>query len=135
VLGLSDAGAHIGQLCDAVMPLDFLSRWVRDRGLLTMEAGLHKLSGELADVLGLADRGVLRPGAWADVVVLEWDELGTGPLRRVRDLPGGGERLIADGATGLRHVLVNGTPIRADHQPVVPERLPGRLLGPKEHRD
>jgi len=131
VLGLSDAGAHVSQLCDAVMPLDYLSRWVRDRQVVSMEEGLRKLSGELAEVVGLADRGVLRPGAWADLVVLEWEELGTGPLRRRHDLPGGDERLVADQATVLRHVLVNGTPIRTDHRPVEPHRLPGQLLGPK----
>jgi N-acyl-D-aspartate/D-glutamate deacylase len=133
VLGLSDAGAHIGQLCDAVMPLDYLSRWVRDRDLVPLEAGIHKLTGELAAMLGLTDRGVLRPGAWADVVVLEWDDLGPGPTRRVRDLPGGEERLVADQPTGLRHVLVNGVPIRQSHEPRTPDRLPGMLLGPKRY--
>jgi N-acyl-D-aspartate/D-glutamate deacylase len=133
ILGLSDAGAHIGQLCDAVMPLDYLSRWVRDRTLVPVEAGIHKLTGELAAMLGLTDRGVLRPGAWADVVVLEWDELGTGPLRRVRDLPGGEERLVADEPTGLRHVVVNGEPIRVAHESRRPDRLPGMVLGPKRY--
>jgi N-acyl-D-aspartate/D-glutamate deacylase len=133
VLGLSDAGAHIGQLCDAVMPLHFLSEWVRDRGLMPLEAGIRKTSSELADVVGLRDRGYVRPGAHADVIVLEWDNVAPGPIRRVRDLPGGGERLVAHEPEGLRHVLVNGTPIRVDHEMRRPERLPGMLLEPKTY--
>ncbi len=115
VMGLSDAGAHVGQICDAVMPTDFLSRWVRDRRVMSPEAGIHKLTGELATMLGLApDRGCLRPGAVADVVVLDWDHLAPGPIRRVHDLPAAGERLIADQPCGIDHILVAGTPTRLD---------------------
>ena len=87
VLGLSDAGAHVGQICDAVMPLDFLAHWVRDRGLMTVEAGIRRLTGELADLIGLRGRGYLTEGAAADVVVLDWDPLDPGPTRRVTDFP------------------------------------------------
>jgi hypothetical protein len=44
----------------------------------------------------------------ADLVVLEWENLGPGPVHRVRDLPAGGERLVADEVEGLQHVMVNG---------------------------
>jgi N-acyl-D-amino-acid deacylase len=128
VLGLSDAGAHIGQICDAVMPVDFLAHWVRDRGLMSMEAGIRRLTGELADLLGLHGRGYLTEGAAADVVVLDWDSLGPGVTRRVVDFPAGGDRLIADAPTGLRHVLVNGVAIRRDNAPVEAAPRPGRLL-------
>src|SRR4029078_540307 len=53
ILGLSDAGAHVSQICDAVMPTDFLAHWVRDRGVMATEAGIRKLTGALADVLEL----------------------------------------------------------------------------------
>jgi N-acyl-D-amino-acid deacylase len=128
VLGLSDAGAHIGQICDAVMPLDFLAHWVRDRGLMSAEAGLRRLTGELADLTGLHGRGYLTEGAAADVVVLDWDALDPGPIRRIVDFPAGGDRLAADAPRGLRHVLVNGTPIRRDEEPVNPAPRPGQLL-------
>jgi N-acyl-D-amino-acid deacylase len=130
VLGLSDAGAHVGQICDAVLPTDFLAGWVRDRQVMTVEAGVRKLTGELADLLELRDRGRLVPGAWADVVVLDWDELDPGPLRRVVDFPAGGDRLTADAPRGYRHVLVNGRPIRRDGAPLelAPHERPGRLL-------
>jgi len=128
VLGLSDAGAHIGQICDAVMPLDFLAHWVRDRELMTAEAGIRRLTGELADLLGLHGRGYLTEGAAADVVVLDWEALDPGPTRRVVDFPAGGDRLVADAPLGLRHLLVNGTPIRRDGDPVSPAPRPGQLL-------
>jgi N-acyl-D-amino-acid deacylase len=129
IMGLSDAGAHVGQICDAVMPTDFLSKWVRDRDVLPMEAGLRKLSGEIADVLGL-DRGYLRTGAPADVVVLDWASLDHGPIRRVRDMPADGERLVADAPRGMAHVLVNGVPVRRNGADVIAtlDVLPGRTL-------
>ena len=130
VLGLSDAGAHVGQICDAVLPTDFLSGWVRDRSLMTIEEGIHKLTGELARVAGLRDRGTLAPGQIADVVVLDWERLSPGPERRVFDLPAGGERLTADAPTGIDHVLVAGVPTRRDGRSLLDslDRLPGQVL-------
>ena len=128
VMGLSDAGAHVGQMCDAVMPVDYLASWVRDRGVTTLEEGVRRVTGELADLIGLSDRGHLRVGAAADVVVLDWDQLAPGPIRRVTDFPGGGDRLVADQPEGIRHVLVNGVAIRSDHQPVAGDPRPGQLL-------
>ncbi|NUU26008.1 MAG: amidohydrolase family protein [Streptomycetaceae bacterium] len=129
IMGLSDAGAHVGQICDAVMPTDFLANWVRDRDVMPVERGVHKLTGEIADVLGV-DRGRLRPGGHADLVVLDYDALSPGPTRRVRDLPADGERLIADAPTGIDHILVSGVPIREDGRQVTDhlDRLPGTIL-------
>lgn len=129
VLGLSDAGAHVGQLCDAGMPVDFLAHWVRGRGLMSSEAGIHRLTGELAAMLRLPARGRIEAGAAADVVVLDWDRLDPGPLRRVTDLPGDGDRLVADRPAGVVHVVVNGTPIRTDEHTLIDEPLSGRLPG------
>ena len=129
IMGLSDAGAHVSQICDAVMPTDFLSSWVRDREVMSVEQGVHKLTGELSDVLGIG-RGSLRVGAPADVVVLDWDELSTGPIRRVRDMPARGDRLVADAPTGVDAVLVNGVPIRDSGKSLIEElgELPGTVL-------
>ncbi len=113
-LGLSDAGAHVGQLCDAPQATDFLGNWVRDRELMPMEKAVRKLSGVQADLFNLVDRGYLREGAYADVVVFDPDTVAPGPLRRVRDFPANAERLTADASVGITHVLVNGTPIRRD---------------------
>ena len=129
ILGLSDAGAHVSQICDAIMPTDFLSHWVRDRGVLPLERGVRKLTGEIAEALEI-DRGVLRPGAPADVAVLDWERLSPGPIRRVRDMPARGERLVADAPVGIDCVLVSGVPIRLEGAPVVDalDRLPGTIL-------
>ena len=113
ILGLSDAGAHVSQICDAVMPTDFLAHWVRDREVMSVERGVRKLTGEIADLLEL-ERGTLQVGAPADVVVIDYERLSPGPIRRVRDFPADGERLVADAPTGVDHVLVNGVPIRLD---------------------
>jgi N-acyl-D-amino-acid deacylase len=111
VLGLSDAGAHPDQLCDAVLPTDLLGGWVRDRGVLGLEHAVHKLTGELAGVIGLTNRGVLRAGAAADLVVFDPATIGPGPVRRVRDFPADAERLTADAPHGIAHVWVNGAPV------------------------
>jgi N-acyl-D-aspartate/D-glutamate deacylase len=114
VIGLSDAGAHVGQICDAVQATDFLGKWVRDRQLMPLEQAIHRLTGNQADILGLSDRGRLVPGNWADVVVFDRETVAPGPIRRRADFPAGSERLTADEPVGVRHVLVNGVPIRCE---------------------
>jgi N-acyl-D-amino-acid deacylase len=114
VLGLSDAGAHVGQLCDAPLPTDLLGTWVRQRGIMPVEQAVRKLTGEPADIFGFVGRGYLREGFWADVCVFDPATVAPGPTRRVRDFPAGGERLTAEQPRGIRHVLVNGVPIRVD---------------------
>ena len=131
-LGLSDAGAHVGQLCDAPMPTDLLGNWVREREALSLESAIHKLSGVQADLFGFADRGHLAPGYAADVVVFDPDTVAPGPVRRVRDFPADTERLTADAPTGVRHVLVNGIAIQLDGVQI-PDALaarPGQMVRP-----
>ena len=111
VFGQSDAGAHVAQLCDANMPTELLAHWVRDGGEFTLEHAIHKLTAELADLFELHDRGRIAEGAAADIVVFDLETVDPGPLRRVRDLPGDEERLIAEEPTGVEHVLVNGVAI------------------------
>jgi len=129
IMGLSDAGAHVSQICDAVLPLDFLGGWVRDREVMAVEEGVRKLTGELADVLGI-DRGYLEVGRPADIAVLDYAAVGPGPIRRVQDMPAGGERLVGDAPTGLDAVVVNGVPIRRGGAPVpdLLDRRPGTIL-------
>ncbi len=113
-MGLSDAGAHVGMLCDAPLPTDLLGTWVRDRGVIPLETAVHKLTGEPAAIFGFVDRGVLRPGAFADVCVFDPATVAPGAIRRVRDFPADADRLTADTPEGVRHVLVNGVPIRTE---------------------
>ena len=118
LLGLADSGAHVSQLCDACFATDLLGNWVRDKEVMPLEHAIHKLTGEPAGVFGLADRGTIEVGKAADVVVFDDDTVAPGPLRRIRDFPADGERLVADQPVGVRHVLVNGTVIRDDGAPV-----------------
>jgi N-acyl-D-aspartate/D-glutamate deacylase len=129
ILGLSDAGAHASQLCDACFSTHLLSHWVREKRLLTLEQAIHRLTAQAADVFGLHDRGRLREGAPADVVVFDPDTVGASGLRRVHDLPGGADRLLAD-AFGIEAVVVNGTLVREGDRDVVdPEGpLPGTVV-------
>ena len=124
-LGLSDAGAHVGQLCDAPLATDLLGTWVRDKGVLTLEDAVHKLTQVQAELFGFHDRGVLAPGFVADVVVFDPATVAPGPLRRVRDFPADAERLTADQPTGMRHLLVNGVPV-IDDGALRPDAVAGR---------
>jgi N-acyl-D-amino-acid deacylase len=129
VLGLADSGAHPDQIIDAVLPTDLLGKWVREKRALPIETAVRKLTGELSDLLGL-DRGYLRVGAPADITVFDPDKVEPGPVRRVSDLPAGGDRLIADEPGGLIHILVNGVPIReyGEQRPRPAEGGPGQVL-------
>jgi N-acyl-D-aspartate/D-glutamate deacylase len=129
VLGLSDAGAHASQLCDACFSTHLLGHWVREKGTLGLEQAVRMLTSRPAEVFGLAERGRLVRGWPADVVVFDEGRVGAGPLRRVYDQPGGADRLVSDGL-GIDAVIVAGQPIRRDGKDAVdPDGpLPGRLL-------
>jgi N-acyl-D-aspartate/D-glutamate deacylase len=129
VLGLSDAGAHASQLCDACFSTHLLGHWVRERGTLALEEAVRLLTSRPAEVFGLSDRGRLAQGLAADVVVFDPEQVGCTPLRRVRDLPGGADRLVSD-AHGVRAVVVNGTLLRQRGRDAVDPAgpLPGRVL-------
>jgi len=131
-LGLSDAGAHVGQLCDAVLPTDLLGTWVRDRQVLSLEQAVHKLTQVQAQLFGFTDRGVLRQGAFADIVVFDPATVEPGPVRRVRDFPANGERLTADQPTGVHHLFVNGVEVQRDGQLIATALTdpPGVLVSP-----
>jgi N-acyl-D-aspartate/D-glutamate deacylase len=129
MLGLSDAGAHASQLCDAGFSTHLLSRWVRERKALTLEEAVRKLTSEPAEIFGLTDRGLLAEGRPADVVVFDPATVGCRTLERVDDQPAGAERLIAK-ADGIDAVVVNGVVIRQDGADAVDAggALPGRVL-------
>lgn len=126
VLGLSDAGAHADQLCDAGFATDLLGRWVRDRGALSLEHAIWRLTGHIADVVGLHDRGRLAPGLAADLVAFDADRVGAGPLERVRDLPAGADRLVSR-SVGIEHIWIGGVRTRQDGTDLAGVH-PGRLL-------
>jgi N-acyl-D-amino-acid deacylase len=126
LLGLSDAGAHTSQLCDANYSTYLLSYWCREKEAISLEKAVWRLTGQPADVYGLADRGRLVPGLAADVVVFDPATVGTTRARRVQDFPGGADRLVAD-STGIAHTWIGGVPTRTDGEQLV-GRGAGRLL-------
>jgi N-acyl-D-amino-acid deacylase len=107
VMGLADAGAHVGQIMDASQPTFFLSQWVRERGVMTIEEGVRRLTSDTAGLFGVTDRGVLRPGSFADVNVIDLEQLTLRLPEYVYDFPGGAGR-YTQRAEGYRATVVNG---------------------------
>jgi N-acyl-D-aspartate/D-glutamate deacylase len=127
IVGGSDAGAHLDTMCGAVYSTSLLGEGVRARSLLTWEEGIRQLTDIPARLYGLRDRGRLVPEAWADVVVIDPQSIGPGPVRTRSDLPGGASRLYAE-SDGIIDVLVNGTPVAHSGTLVSSGALPGRVL-------
>ena len=113
VMGLADAGAHVGQIMDASQPTFFLSTWVRDRGVFSIEEGVRRLTSDTAGLFGITDRGELRPGSFADVNVIDLAGLGVHLPEYVHDFPGGAGRYVQR-ASGYRATVVNGRVALAD---------------------
>jgi N-acyl-D-amino-acid deacylase len=106
LLGLADAGAHVGQTMDASAPTHFLAYWARDRGLVALEDAVRRLTSDTATAFGI-DRGVLRVGAVADVNVIDLDALALPVPEYRHDFPHGAGR-FAQGAHGYDYTLVAG---------------------------
>lgn len=126
ILGLSDAGAHASQLCDACYSTHLLGHWVRERKALSLEDAVWRLTGHPHQAFRIADRGLVEPGFFADLVAFDPDTVGTTPVERAYDQPGGADRLLVR-STGVEHVWVNGAPIRRDGADVA-DAAPGRLV-------
>jgi N-acyl-D-aspartate/D-glutamate deacylase len=107
LLGGSDAGAHLDRMCGAPYTTAFLGDCLRGRRLVSLERAVQLMTGDPAALFGLRDRGVLREGAVADLVLLDPDTVDAAPARLVDDLPGGTSRLVAD-PVGVHRVLVGG---------------------------
>ena len=126
-IALSDAGAHMSFFCDAGFGLHLLGYWVRERGAMTLEEGVRRLTSEPADIYGIRDRGRLVAGAHADLLLFDPGRVGRGASRRVFDLPAGAARLTTD-AVGVHGVWVNGTRVVDETGLCAGAARPGRLL-------
>jgi N-acyl-D-aspartate/D-glutamate deacylase len=113
LIGLSDGGAHVDQLCDAGYATYLLGKWVRRWQALTLEEGVRRITSEVADLFGLPGRGRLTAGAAADLVLFDPDTVDDEPPEYVHDLPGGGKRLVAR-ARGIHATVVGGTIVYRD---------------------
>jgi N-acyl-D-aspartate/D-glutamate deacylase len=107
LVGGSDAGAHLDMMQTFALTTRLLGEAVRDRALLPLEEAVALLTDHPSRLFGLAGRGRLSAGNFADVVVFDPATIGPGQASFRYDLPGGGGRLYA-GANGIHHVLVNG---------------------------
>jgi N-acyl-D-amino-acid deacylase len=131
-MGLSDAGAHCGAICDGGTPTFMLTHWARDRSRgprLPLEHVVHRQTRQTAELYGLGDRGLVTPGMRADLNIIDFDALSFEAPRMAFDLPAGGRRLVQR-AKGYRATFVAGEQTVADD--AATGALPGRLLrGPR----
>ena len=128
----SDSGAHVSQLMDSSLQTHLLYHWVRTKQAFTLEQAVHMLSLVPATYWGFHDRGLIREGMTADIVVFNPDTLMAEMPEVVDDLPAGARRLVQR-TRGIAATVVNGQVLLRDNKPT--GALPGQLLrGPLGHR-
>ena len=132
VPGLGDGGAHLGVMCDATYSTFMMTHWARDRTRgerLPLPFVVKSLTSDTARVIGLNDRGVIKPGYRADLNVIDFEHLRLGLPKVHTDLPAGGRRII-QAATGYEATIVHGEV--TFREGTATEALPGRLVrGPQ----
>ena len=126
-ISVSDGGAHTRYLTVSTWPVYFLTHWIRDKQIMTLEQAHQKMSAFPAWFADFKDRGTLRTGAWADIMVYNMDELGFLHEKPIfdNDFPGGERRLIQK-PVGLRYTIVNGAVTFEGND--CTGALPGKLL-------
>ena len=105
--GISDGGAHMKFMTTGRYPTEFLTHLVRDNAVMDLEQAHWRLSAYPALAAGFTDRGALREGAPADIVVYDYDGLRLLPTERLHDFPAGDWRL-SQKAAGYKLTIVNG---------------------------
>jgi N-acyl-D-amino-acid deacylase len=125
VVTFSDSGAHVSQIMDSSLQTHLLSHWVREKQAFTLEEAVKLITCDTATQFGFHDRGLLREGMAADIVVFDPDTVGARMPEVVTDLPAGAKRLRQK-ADGMRATIVNGQVLLLDNEPT--GNLPGKLL-------
>ncbi len=125
MVGGSDAGAHLDRMCGSNYPTAFLADCLRGRRLVPVEQAVHMMTGQPAALFGLRERGLVREGYAADLLVFDPETVASEPARLVHDLPGDTPRLYA-GSHGVVRVLVNGVETVRDGTST--GAVPGTLL-------
>jgi N-acyl-D-aspartate/D-glutamate deacylase len=125
IIGLGDGGAHVQFHGGYGYTTRLLGEWVRERKVLSLEQAIRKLTFESASTFGIHDRGMLRPGLAADIVIFDPDTVRAGKETVVHDFPAGGWR-IKEEAEGIHMTIVNGQVLLEDG--VHTGALPGRVL-------
>ena len=121
----SDSGAHVSQIMDSSLQTHLLSHWVRQEEAFTLEQAIRMITYDTATRWGFHDRGLLREGMAADIVVLDPAKVGAEMPVVVNDLPGGAKRL-KQFSTGIKATVVGGQTVLKDNQHT--GALPGQLL-------
>ncbi|SVB17138.1 uncharacterized protein METZ01_LOCUS169992 [marine metagenome] len=121
----SDSGAHVSQIMDSSLQTHLLSYWVRERREFTLEQAVRMITYDTATNWGFHDRGLLREGMAADIVVFDPDTIGPCMPTVVYDLPAGAQRL-KQMADGISATVINGQVVLRDNQHT--GALPGQLL-------
>jgi len=126
LVGQSDAGAHLIYDAGFGYATRLLGYWIREKNIMSLEEGVRKLTFMVASIFGLPDRGLLRPGMAADLVVFDPATVRECDPEMVQDLPGNEKRLIQK-AIGIETTIVNGQVLveRGEHTGT----LPGMVLG------
>ncbi len=124
-IGLGDGGAHVQFHGGYGYTTRLLGEWVREKQALTLEQAVKRLTFESASLFGINDRGLLREGLAADIVVFDPDTVMPGPETVVHDFPAGGWR-IKEPAIGIHLTIVNGQVLLEDGKHT--GALPGRVL-------
>jgi N-acyl-D-aspartate/D-glutamate deacylase len=127
VVALSDAGAHLIYFCDAGFGLHFLQHWVRETQTFTLAEGVRRLTSDPARKYRIPGRGEIKAGAAADLVLFDPLSVGISGLRRQKDLPGGGTRMLRD-PVGVHGVWVNGVQVHDGKRYIEMETGPGKVL-------
>lgn len=128
VPGLGDAGAHCATVCDASFPTFLMLHFGRDRSRgekLELEWLVKRQAADTAAMIGLSDRGVIKPGMRADLNLIDWSAMRLHPPEFLFDLPAGGRRLVQR-VDGYRMTLVAGEPVCEDGEPT--GAFPGRVV-------
>jgi N-acyl-D-amino-acid deacylase len=125
VVTFSDSGAHVSQIMDSSLQTHLLSHWVREKQAFSLEEAVKMLTCDSATQFGFHDRGLLREGMAADIVVFDADTIGARMPEVVTDLPAGAKRLKQK-CDGMMATVVNGQFLLRDNEPT--GALPGRLL-------
>jgi N-acyl-D-aspartate/D-glutamate deacylase len=130
VVGLSDGGAHVQFHSEVGYSTQFLGYWVREQGIMSVEQAVRRLTFDTAIAFGIHDRGLLRPGLAADMVVFDPDTVSPGKEEAVHDLPNNGWRirLLAE---GIHYTVVNGEVLMQGGQHT--GATPGRILRNARH--
>jgi N-acyl-D-aspartate/D-glutamate deacylase len=123
--GVSDGGAHTKFITLGRYPTEYLSLLVRDNNVMDLEQAHWRLSAYPALAAGIKDRGWIREGAPADLVIYDLDALGVGEIEKAWDYPAGAWRLVRK-PEGYRHIMVNGEVTFRDNE--CTGSTPGRLL-------